>query len=117
MDTEGSSDEDNGEVTRKIPDSIGVQSSFQSEDGSSSSNLVSTSVVTGSDVIPNRISAAMLKEERSETSSYGSKSYNSNANREILSRQKILSMVSLYIELSTLFSVFLLLLFVVCREG
>jgi hypothetical protein len=119
MDTGGSSDED-GEapVIRgsggRIPASVGVHSSFQSEDDGEGrgevrgSHLICVSgggeektgtipaSTAGNTTTTTTTNAAAAKEERSDSSSHGShgsasRSYGSST-REILSRQKILSM-------------------------
>lgn len=93
MDTGGSSDEEiDDSRNRKMPRSTPVHSSFQSEDeGSGASGTRGREEKSFGEIIAAR-STTGLKEDKSETSSHGSRSYNS-ANREILSRQKILSMV------------------------
>lgn len=94
MDTGGSSEEesDSAPTTRNMPNSIATNSSVHS-DGGVRCNLISASggeqekATADPHVLKNA-----FKDEKSETSSHGSRSYNSS-NREILSRQKILSMV------------------------
>lgn len=98
MDTGGSSDEDCNETGRNISSAIGVDVQSVSQGADDSQTLRGTGGSCGGQmpIESHRGSAT----EKSDTSSYGSRSHNS-LNREILSRQRILSMVNdaLYMQL------------------